>query len=364
MRIGIDARAMSLSHFRGIASYIRGLTREFVRDEHNQIVFFTNAPINPLFQLPPSVQPKVFRLRGDRFYAWEQLGLPVMAMKSGVDVMHSVADTCPCWQPKPWVITMHDLNLHFGDGDEPAGFLRYVRHWVPRFARRAKFVLTVSEYSRQDIIRKLKIPEDKVVSVYPGRYEELETPPSDKAKRALCAKYKLTFPLVFSIVAPSPRKNSHRLMRAFEQLHDCVPEVCTVVTGAHGAFGEEMAALSPRTIRLPYLPLEELRVLHHVATVYVCASLFEGFGAPVLDSITAGTPLVFANVTAIPEVAGNCGLPVDPRSESEIVKAIQTMITSPELQKRFRAAALIHSRKFSWQTAAQQVLELYERASA
>ncbi len=364
MVIGYDARALSWSQSRGIATYMLGLLNQFAMDRKHRLLLFSNHALVLPPALSAATEARAFPFRGDRFFGWEQLGLPAKAKAAGVDLMHSPNDTGPWWQPKPWVITIHDTCLLDSDQDENPRNLYYFRTWLPRIARRARFVLTVSEHSRRNLIERFGLPESRVVRVYHGRDEALETPPPAQEQDAFCRKYGLSQPLVFSIGSALPRKNSRLLLRVFHQLHQRTDGVSTVMAGVDDRLAAEAAVLSPRTILMPFLSRDELRVLHHLATVFVSASLMEGFGFPLLDAITAGTPVVFSNDASFPEVVGDGGLPVDGRSEADVLRALERLLSDSGLREVCAAAARRQARKFSWQEAAGQTFAVYTRALA
>ncbi len=362
MVIGYDARVLSSLRTRGIGTYLLGLLHQFARDPENRLVLFSNHDL----VLPPALKAvtdtQVFPFRGDRFFGWEQFGLPPKANKVGVDLMHSPADSGPWWQPKPWVVTIHDTCLLDGDEDENPRNLYFFRNWLPRISRRARFVLTVSEYSRRNLIERFGLPDSKVVRVYHGRDEALQNPPSQEKQDAFRRKHGLSSPLVFSIGMALPRKNSRLLLRVFNQLHQRMNGVCTAMAGVEDSFAAEARALSPQTVFMPFLGRDEIQVLHHLASVFVSASLKEGFGFPVLDAITAGKPVVFSNDASFPEVAGDGGLAVDGRSEADVLRALERILSDAELRETCAANARRQAQKFSWSDAAEQTLAVYKRA--
>jgi glycosyltransferase involved in cell wall biosynthesis len=362
MVIGYDARALAVPRPGGVATCLLGLLEELGKQPGHRFVLYTHAPIPQQMKLPAAASNVAFRMKGDRFFAWEQLGLPLRARCSNVQLMHSIADTCPRWQPKPWVLTMHDLGLHYGQEDETARYLRYVRERVPVYARRVRLVLTPSEATRQDVIRLLNLSEEKVRCIHHGRDETLESPPPAQQQQAVCDTYGLNAGFVFALGSPLPRKNSRLVLRVFHQLHQRHPNVQTVMAGVEGAFAQEAAALSPRSRLLPYVSREQLRVLYHLCGIVVVASLLEGFGFPLLDALTAGKPAVFSNVASLPEVGGPGGIAVDPRSETELREAIETLLQHPELRQKYAEAGRAHARKFSWSETARQTLAAYQQA--
>ena len=362
MVIGYDARALAVPKAMGIATYMLGLLGELGRHSEHRLVLYSDRPIPDRIAVPASARNEAFQVRGNKYFTWEQIGLPLRAALEKIDLMHSFSDTCPRWQPKPWILTMHDLGLHYENGDEDARYLRYVRERVPRYARHVRFVVTPSDFTRQDVIQKLGLPKDKVRRVHPGRDERLEVEPTEDATNAVSRKFGLTGPFVFSLGSSLPRKNARLVLRVFNQLHERHPNIGTVMVGAEGTFAQEAAALSPKTRLLPYVSRDELHVLYHLATVVIVASLFEGFGFPLLDALTAGKPAVFSNVTSLPEVGGPGGIAVDPHSESDVRRAVESLLGSEELRTRYAAEGRAHAQIFSWAETASQTLALYHEA--
>jgi len=179
-------------------------------------------------------------------------------------------------------------------------------------------------------------------------------------------KYDLPRRFVLAVGNLQPRKNLDRLLGAYARLHDrgVVPHGLVLV-GQRWYKGEAVAERIrelgiEKDVRLTgYVSDEELVALYNLADIFVYPSLYEGFGLPVLEAMACGTPVVTSNTTSLPEVAGDAAVLVDPRSESEIMNAIERVACDPDYRRELRRRGLAQAAKFSWRRVAEQTAEVY-----
>ncbi len=304
------------------------------------------------------------RSRASR-YAYEQAVLPRLARRHGVDLLHSLGYVSPLRLRCPSVVTVHDLNYEaIPDSFTP---LRraVLRYFVPRGARRAETVLTLSEASRERIVARLGVPESKVV-VTPCAADR-PTAGGDADFAALGARLGIERPYLLALSSGSPHKNLARLVRAFARLApDGRPQL--VVAGHEPTRGESLRALAQElglgdSVRFTgYLSDHDLALVRRNATVFVFPSLYEGFGIPVLEAMEAGVPVVASNVASLPEVVGDAGRLVDPSSVDDIAAGLREVLADEALRQDLVRRGYRQLRRFSWESTARRTLEVYERA--
>lgn len=295
------------------------------------------------------------------------LTLSVELRRDPVDVLH-VQYTAPPLAPCAVVATIHDLSFEH----LPETFKRrsraQLRLTVRRTARNAAQILTLSEFSRRDIIATYGIEPDRVAVTPPAASSLFKPVTNDTELRRLRTTYGIERDYILALGSIQPRKNLVRLIKAYSALwrptEIALPQL--VIAGKRGWLEEETiraAAQSPAhaDIRfIGYVPDGDLPALYSGALCFAYPSYFEGFGLPVLEAMQCGVPVIAGNRTSLPEVIGNAGLMFDPLEEAEIAKSLREMIENSDQRADLRVKGLARASQFSWKTTARLTLEAYE----
>jgi glycosyltransferase involved in cell wall biosynthesis len=296
----------------------------------------------------------------------EQLLLPRLARRAGVELLHSLGSTAPARGPFARVTTIHDLHYrivpdaHFGV--RGLG----MRVLVPLAARRSHRLIAVSRSTRDDLVRLLGVPEDKVDVIPWG--VGARAPAQSLPEGAVRDRYGLgDRPVVLSASAKRPHKNLVRLLEALAEI-PAERRPVLVLPGYPTPHETELRARAGALgvtgdVRfLGWLEPAELEGLYATAAAFVFPSLYEGFGLPVLEAMARGVPVATSNRASLPEVAGDAALLFDPERPAEIAGAIETLLTDPARAERLRAAGRERAARFSWRAAAEATLDTYRRA--
>jgi glycosyltransferase involved in cell wall biosynthesis len=369
MRIGIDAHAIG-SQLTGNETYIKNLILALAElDRVNEyVLFFTRPDVARAWENRyPNVRVQL--LRPHTPYARIPISFPIALYKTGVDLLH-VQYTAPPFYRKPIVVTIHDLSFeHF-----PQFFSHrerfFFKRTIPHTARRAAKVLTVSEYSRQDLIRTYNLPPEQVVVTPNGVGPEFRPVREKTRLAALRQQYGIDRAYLLSVGNLQPRKNLARLIRAYTQLRASVEDFhCQlVIVGQKAWLSKNIFHEAHRSryagdvILTDYVPEDDLPGLYSGATAFVYPSIFEGFGLPVLEAMACGAPVVTSNSSALPEVVGTAGLMVDPYDEEALAKAIQRLVYDAQLRAQLSEHSLQQAAKFSWRRTAELTLAVYQQA--
>jgi len=261
----------------------------------------------------------------------------------------------------PDLAVMHDLNFEHFPSDLPPLVRWYYRYFFPRFARKASRIATVSEFSKQDIVNQYTIPSDKVDVIYNGVNERFSGI-NEELKATVRSKYTEGLPYFLFVGSLHPRKNLARLFRAFDIF--CGQTDTTVrllVAGEKKWWTEpirkayEGMAHKSRVIFCGRLNANELHKVTASALAVTYVSYFEGFGIPIVEAFRCGVPVITANVTAMPEVAGDAALLIDPFNEEEIAMAMQKIAADPVLREDLIAKGFERAKLFSWDQAANKL---------
>jgi glycosyltransferase involved in cell wall biosynthesis len=244
------------------------------------------------------------------------------------------------------------------------------RTLIPIVARRADAIVTVSNSARNDILRFLKVPRDKV-RVIPGAASSHFRPVTDQATLdKVRRRYGLDAPYILYVGTIEPRKNLVRLARAFARLKKRGLPHKLLIVGQPGwqvgpVYAEvERLGLTRDMIFTGYVPLEDLPPLYTMAESLAFPSLYEGFGLPVIEAMACGTPVVTSRSSSLGEIAGDAALLIDPLSVDELEDALYRLHTDHALRACLYEKGIARAALFTWQTNARATLDLYKHVSS
>jgi glycosyltransferase involved in cell wall biosynthesis len=296
----------------------------------------------------------------------EQTLLPPLAVRHGVQLMHSLASTAPLWGPFTRVTTVHDLiYAHFPDA-HPGIREKGMSVLVPQAARRSERVMADSSSTREDLVELIGIAPERIDVVPLGLGSLQREPPTPE--RELRARFELgERPIVLSLSAKRPHKNLSALIGALARLPP--EERPLLVLPGYGTWHEgelqqraERGGIAEDVRLCGWVSTADLEGLWAIAEAFIFPSLYEGFGLPVLEAMARGVPVACSNTSSLPEVAGEAALLFDPREETQIAEALRRILTDGELRGRLRALGRARSQLFTWERTARLTLESYSRA--
>jgi glycosyltransferase involved in cell wall biosynthesis len=365
LRIGIDIHSLG-GQQGGNETYFQELTRSLIElpGAHELVLYYTQAAARGRFSANGHVSLEQLRPRNPLLRI--PLTIPWRSRKDRLDVFHAQHIVPPFLKCKT-VTTIPDIAYeHF-----PEAFPRRQRLWLKKLvrdsARRADHIITVSEYSKRDIVTTYGIPEDKVTVTYEGAGPEFQPVDREKAKHALACRYGITGPFVLYLGRLQARKNLTRVVEAFAQVRRAGLPHRLVLAGKQDSLFEPVLSrirelgLESEILLPGFLTAADVPLFYNAAEVFVYPSLFEGFGLPVVEAMACGVPVITSQGSSLEEVAGDAALLVDPLSESSIAGAMQRLLEDSDLRSRLRQAGLKRSRMFDFRNTARQTMDVYER---
>ena len=377
MRIGIDAREAFRPEPRGIGLYVRHLMREFgTAAAAEQVLLYHQLQLPAgAITIPATMRAVHTDMPGGRVHAWERLQMPWRLRRDRLDVYHGTYNTLPprwrLWPGPPMVVSLHDLIVTWWPDDLQDPFVRYARAVTPRVVRDATLILTVSEWSRRDIVERTGCDPAKVRLSLNGLHPEVLAGAPDGAGDAARARFAEGRPYLFAIGASLERKNTGRLLEAFGLARQRRPDLphLLLVSG----LGKSVERFRERAAKagvlehvrfLPYLSQQELVAVYAGAALTIYPSLVEGWGLPVCESLAIGSPVLTSNTSAMPEAGGEFAHYFDPAQVESMATGIVDAIESyvPAFPAR-RAAAMARTRQFTWRRTAEGVLAAYREAA-
>jgi glycosyltransferase involved in cell wall biosynthesis len=293
-------------------------------------------------------------------FAWHRLEWPPVEWLAGrVDVAQSMHPLLMPARAALQAVTIHDLYFL----DQPQGTAVEIQRDYPTLtedhARRARVVVVVSQYTAEQVRRRLAIADDRIVVCSPGA-------PAWGPRDHLPANGPILF-----VGNDEPRKNLRTLLRAYARLLGQLPDAPELwMAGRLPDAQSEVLdllrqpPLSGRARLLGYVADADREAVYKQASMLVMPSLDEGFGLPVLESMTAGVPVIAANRGALPEVLGDAGLLVDPLDEEALAGAMRRMLHDPGLACACVASGIQRAARFTWHASAARLLQAYRDATA
>ena len=287
----------------------------------------------------------------------------------GGTVFHSPHYTLPVGLQDRSVVTIHDI-IHL---KLPQYFSlpqrAYARAMISHAVKDARFVLTVSECTRQDVLRSFRVGEDKVLSVPLGvsdRFRVLSTKETDRFK----ASKGLTHPYLLFVGNAKPHKGIPTLILAFQQLAPLFRDLDLVIAGGYASENPYVrsilqgSGLTGRVRELGHCTEDELVGAYNGAEVLVMPSLYEGFGLPVLEAMACGTCVVASDAGSLPEIAGDAALIVRAGDADVLADALKSVLLDSGLRRTLIQRGTTRTKHFSWKETAKKTLEVYEMVAA
>lgn len=369
MRIGLNLLYMIPREVGGTETYARGLLDGLRRiGTNHEFVLFLNresAEWKPAADsgFTTVVCPVNAVSRSKRF-VYEHLFLRKEIRTHRIDLLHSLGYTSPLVLPCPTVVSVHDLNfLAFGS------LMTFARRTMLRLAvkeavLRSDRVITISEFSRREILKAYNIPAEKVVVTYLAadtKPKELFTgqdPGSEAGMEWMREPYMIAFSATY------PNKNIPRLLEAYGEAKKrrAVPQRLVLIGHPFPMEeGNQSELVRKRdVIWTGYLAQRTMSEVMKKAEFLVFPSYYEGFGLPVLEAMAAGLPVVCSNAASLPEVAGDAALYFDPFSVDDMAEKIIAVATNASLRNELRTKGTENLKRFSWEKVARETVAIYD----
>ncbi len=363
MRIAVNTRLLQSGKLEGIGWFtFETLRRITLAHPEHEFLFLFDRPFSKEFVFAPNVRA-VYAGPPTRhiflFFPWFEWQIPRLLKKHQVDLFLSPDGTLSLRSDVPQIAVIHDLNFHHHPEQLPRIVRWYYNTFFPRYAAKAARIATVSEYTKQDIIKSYGIAPNKIDVTWNGyntRYKPLGDEINDQT-RAQYTNGKSYFLFVGLII---PRKNLIRLMLAFDRFKEkSKSDVQLLVVGEKKWWDQEHEnAFQNLQFKNEIhfagrLQPEELHKVLSAAQALTFVPTFEGFGIPILEAFSAGIPVITSNVTSMPEVAGDAALLVNPFDVDAISEKMVELNQSPELQKELIEKGNKRKEEFSWDKTAQ-----------
>jgi len=358
MIIAVNTRLLLPEKLEGIGWFTRETLSRITREHpEHQFLFIFDRPyadefifsknITPIVLSPPTRHPILW-------FIWFELQIPRILRKYKVDLFFSPDGYLSLNTRIRQLAAIHDINFAHRPKDLPWLKAKYYNYFFPKFAKKAKRIVTVSYFSKEDIIRTYKIDSDKLDVVYNG-VNTSYTPTSEDENSNTKTKYSKGKDYFLFIGSLHPRKNICGLLRAYDAFRTSVESDTKLLIVGESMFKTSDIELTYEGMRYKNDVVFTGRLnndeLHHVLGASLALTFvpyFEGFGIPVIEAMNAGVPVICSNTTSLPEVGGNAVLYVDPFSLSQIKDAMIRIFQEKDLRDSLIEKGFVQKEKFSW----------------
>jgi len=374
MNILVDIRLLSRGNTSGIEEYTNNLLMNMLAiDKENKYSFFYNGiRVKKLdFNFQTQNRPKIINWRipnklldvTTRFF-----NFPNIDKFAKNDLIFSPHFNILKSQ-NPRIITFHDLSFVH----HPYFFRNRQKfwHWLQDYktqALNATKIIANSEFTKCDIINTLKIPEEKIKTIYPGINPDFKKITNQKEIQDFRTKHKIDYPFILYLGTLEPRKNITAIIRAFSLLRQSQTEfknLRLILAGKPGwlyknILDEAKNSKSKENI-IFWGPVENNKrvFLYNLAEVFIYPSFFEGFGFPPLEAQNCGCPIIVSNRTSLPEIINDSRILIDPWRIDELIEKLKNILTDETLKKKIIEDGFINAKRFNWQYSALETLKFF-----
>lgn len=371
MRIGINLLYMLPGVVGGTETYARELLNHLAAvDQVNTYDVFVNreAAAWPLPQQPnfKRVVCPIWATRRSVRYAYEQLVLPLQLLKLRIDLVHSLGYVGPLFTPCTAILTLPDLNFLVPRDitNMTATRGQTLAFFATQAARRARHVITLSEFSKSEIVKYVGIPAEKVTPILLGAGVGFaDTPPADWER--IARNYQLPPRYVVAFGGGYPHKNIPRFIQAYAKIGaDLSQPLVLIGRLATGLNVDELAAeagIAGRVLWLNYLPRDHVKAILEHADLFVLPSLYEGFGITILEAQACHVAVACSRIASIPEVAGDGAVYFDPLSVDDMATVMRNCLLDEAKRAELRKKGFENFKRFSWDNTAQETMAIYQR---
>lgn len=366
MLIAIDGNLMC-GKKTGMGTTVYNVLKYWKSTRDYSFILYTPVKLEKTYmQLLSKNNIRVKILGKSNYFKWEQIILPRAIKKDKVDILWCPYNTAPIFCSAKIVVTVNDVIYMNSSLSSVSSLYKkmgliYRKTIVPIAVKRAKKIITISEFAKQEIKKYFRKQKDKIRVIYLGiDFNNIEL--NEEERHKFFEKNKITYPYILGFGSLETRKNTMKLIKAFEKIIDNY-NIKLVLFGFRGYDKSEEKNyietnnLKEKIIVLGYVSDSEKTTLYKNSKMFVFPTLSEGFGIPVLEAFVNKTPVITSNVTSIPEIVGNSAVMVNPNHENDITDSILKLLKDTDFADKLVIKGEQQAAKFDWNLSSRKILE-------
>ena len=368
MKIGIDSRSVNLHSGTGIGTYTKNLISEMINiNKDNEFTLIWTGKIDNDFT---KNNTELIYCSGRHSTFFEKEYIPNIINSKNLDLYHIPQNGIgfPFDYNINTVVTIHDLIPYTMPETVGAGYLKRFLKDMPNIIENSKGIITVSEYSKKDILKFFSgYPEDKIFVTPLSTNSEFVPMNKDECRKKIQNEFNFNEPYILYIGGFSKRKNVHGLINAFSRVKNSLSKKYKLVLvgslkdeGLNLKKYVESLNLENDVVFTGFSEDKDLPIFYNGADLFVYPSYYEGFGLPPLEAMSCKTPVITSNTTSIPEVTKNAAFLINPSLEEDLSNAIFNVLENDNLKNSLIEKGYKRSLEFSWKQTAENTLNAYK----
>lgn len=369
MRIGIEAQRIFRKNKHGMDYVVLQEIKEIQKMDAKNEYFVFVAPGEDRC-LEDSKNVHIIEIGGNFYPLWEQFTLPKAIKELNLDMLHCTSNTAPIRCKIPLILTLHDIIfLEPRDKSNKSLYQNlgwfYRRLVVPRILRKCQYIITVSNFEKNNIISKLNIPQERIRMIYNG-YNEWFKPTQDTDQ--VYKKYIEDLGYFFFLGNTDPKKNTERTLIAYSMyLEKSDVKRKLLMADLDKAYLDDIIErnhienIRDYIVMPGYIVNSDLPYIYNNAFAFLYTSLRESFGIPLLEAMACGTPVITSNTSSMPEIGGNDAILVNPESPEEIAEKMLLLEKDDQYYRKQEEYGIIRAKLFSWRLTAESLLNVYDK---
>lgn len=383
-KIGIDARFYGPIG-KGLGRYIQEVVDNVIKmDSYNDYVVFLRKDNFDELVIDEFKNVKKVLVDVQWYSLKEQLLMPFYIWKEKLDLIHFPHFNVPFFVPCKFIVTIHDLILTKFKTVRATTLHPFIyelknlayRTIIKRALNKSKRILTVSEFTKNDIVEQFKIKPDKIEVIYEGVANLAKGRDSlfvvKLDNNEVLRDYDINYPFLLYVGNAYPHKNLDFLITSFKKVYEKNNNLRLVLVGKEDYFyknikqlvEEEFSNIQDKPVIFSgYVPDDKLEIFYKKALVYVFPSLYEGFGLPPLEAMAKGCPVLSSNVSSMPEILADAALYFNPRDEQDFLNKLDLILKDRDLREKLVKVGEIRCQKFNWWDCAFKTWQIYLQQS-